>query len=234
MFENKNIEITIIVLICIGAVALIAALIWTKIIKKNDWVNCNKTLFTINLIKKDIGKSFNDKDKYILMSDIFYSDTETNKTCFFYLNNALITTKNIFLITYELSQKGRGIRKVNNDLKVIDKKNKEFNFPIEIDSVFKNLKNIKKSLDNKEIKIIVPCSYKGFKHYCSPLNESIHFICSNNLSQLISSIENETEKIVNEDLNSIRKKIASHNFQKRIKLPFVNLPLKDTVWEKKK
>ena len=200
MFENKNIEITIIVLICIGAAALIAALIWTKIIKKNDWVNCNKTLFTINLIKKDVGKSFNDKDKYILMSDIFYSDTETNKTCFFYLNNALITTKNIFLITYELSQKGRGIRKVNNDLKVIDKKNKEFNFPIEIDSVFKN----------------------------------IHFICSNNLSELISSIENETEKIVNEDLNSIRKKIASHNFQKRIKLPFVNLPLKDTVWEKKK
>ena len=163
------------------------------------------------------------------MTDIFYSDTETNKTCFFYLNNALITTKNIFLITYELSQKGRGIRKVNNDLKVIDKKNKEFNFPIEIDSVFKNLKNIKKSLDNEEIKIIVPCSYKGFRHYCSPLNESIHFICSNNLSELISSIENETEKIVNEDLNSIRKKIASHNFQKRIKLPFVNLPLKDTV-----
>lgn len=234
MFENKNIEITIIVLICVGTIALISAIVWTKIIKKNDWIDCNKTLFTINLIKKDISKNFSDKEKYVLMSDIFYSDTETNKICFFYLNNVLITSKNIFLITYELSSRGREVRKVANELKVIDKKNKEFNFPIEIDTVFKNFKNIKKSLDNKEIKIIVPCSYKDFKYYCSEINPYIHFVNSNKISDTITEIENNSADVVNTDLNSIRKKIASHNYQKRIKLPFVNLPLKDTVWEKKK
>lgn len=233
MIENKNIEITIIILICIGVIALICALIWTKIIKKNDWIDCNKTIFTINLIKNTIEKKFNNKEKYILMNDIFYSDTKTHKTCFFYLNSVLITSKNIFLITYELSKKGKKISNIDAELKVLDSKNKVFKFPIEIDSVFKNFKNIKKSLNNKEVRVIVPCAYKKIQHYVSPINDSIHFVSSDKLPDLIDEIENRSDESVNNDINSIRKQIASHNFQKRIRLPFVNLHLKDTVWEKK-
>lgn len=230
--DNANINITIIVLICIGSILLISAIVWTRIIKKNDWIYSNKTLFTIKYITNILKNNFAKTNECKIMNDIFYSDTSNFSKCFFYLNNVVITKKNIYFITYELAKKATRVEIIKNNIKLIDKKTKEFNLPIEIDSVIKNYKTIKTSI-SKNIKIIVLAANENFETTKpNPIND-IYFVSTKKLVDFLKEHEQEEKnELIN--IEEIRKYIANHNYQSRIKLPFINKFTKDTVWEKKK
>ncbi|QZX48827.1 hypothetical protein [Mycoplasma sp. E35C] len=234
MFSNPNIEITIYVLIAIAMIAIFTALLWTKVIKKNTWIYCNKTLWTIKLIHKKIKdflktQSFN----YYLINDVFFSSTKTKSNCFFYLNNVVITNKNVYLITYEVSKSATGITHKNQQTFLINKNQKQHDFAIEIQSVIDNYKCIKSVL-NTDIKIIIPFENKNFQQDSFNNNPNIICVQTNRIHELILDLENQQQNVVNNDLEDLRKIIANNNYQRRIKLPFINLKTKNTKWEKQK
>lgn len=237
MTNNQNIDITIYVFIGLGVIGLIAAILWTKVIKKNDYVYANKSWLTLKHNNQQICDLLvtNNLHGYF-MQRLFISDLSIKADCFFYLSAVLITNKVVYCLTYELNKRATQIKRVRDGLICVDHQQKQLHLPLEISSVLKNYGALKRIV-RAPIKIIVPCAHKTWTTFVSPLNNGdVVFVKNNTVGQTILADVNEQNKqqAAELDVQAVRQRLAQRNYAQRFRWPFMRQNVKDTAWNKER
>lgn len=207
-------NITIIVLISIGVIAIIIALIWTKLIKPNSFAYTNKNFITKRRYKDLISKikqstniqEFNelklnfDNQKITLIERLFFS------------------SQNVYIISYPIEKKALDVFTKANEIK-IKFENKVLDLPLDINVLIANVKIFKRKMNLKNIKLIVPMANEKFK---DKEIENIYFVNEEKLETLINNLESEaTEFDSKEFLEKIEKyKLKTKERRKPFNLKF--------------
>lgn len=191
--------ITIISLICIGIFLCILALIYTKIIKPNDFGYSKKNI----LIKQEYDnliKKLNSQSKTLHYENICILDN--NKQII--INRLLVTKQNSYIITNFIDKKVIDVERNKNNIKLIYP-NKKLSLPLDINCDVENYKLLRKNFSQfkENIILIVPMINKSFE--MKTIN-NIVFIQEENLYNEIKKIE---DKPSNFDWKEFVKKIDS-------------------------
>lgn len=204
MLDMTLIQITIYVLIVIGVIACIFALVWTKIIKPNKFGYTNKNF----LVKKEFTNLIKKMEIHskIKIYENLYLNFDKVKPI--YIERMVVTIQNVYLIANPLESKVIDIRENNGNIKMIYK-NKELDLPLDVDILLASAKILKKEMEQKNLKIIIPVSNE---YFVSKIIQSNHFVQKDDLFNYLNKLDNEVSnfdyqqfiQLIN--LKTIRKK----------------------------
>lgn len=228
--------ITIYVFIGIAIVGIFVALIYTKLIKKNIYAYCNKSIFTIKKLTDNLKKQVISYDsKAIILNDLFLNlnTLKHGDIVFYYLATVLITNRFVLLLTYELNKQNRLVQDQSGKIVTFNKNNRSLLLPIEISTALDARKATAKLAQPLPLYIIVPWDNKN-SNLIETTIPNVQICPSNKFGQLIKELFSKLPEIADVDLLKIKQEFTSKNYQKRMRLPFLNWKTKDTVWDTKK
>lgn len=228
-------SITIYVFIGIAIIGIFVALIYTKVIKKNIYAYCNKSIFTIKRLTDNLKKQVTFYDsKAIILSDLFLNlnGLKHGDIVFYYLATVLITNRFVLLLTYELNKQNRLVQDQSGKIVCLNKNNRSLLLPIEIQTVLDARKATTKLTQPLPLYIVVPWNNKN-SNLIETTIPNVQICPSNKFDQLIKELFSKLPQIEDVDLLKVKREFTSKNYQKRMRLPFLNWRIKDTVWENK-
>lgn len=234
--SNTPAQITIYVLIGIGILAIFIALLYTKVIKKNSFGYCNKSIFTVKKLTDSLKKDIISYDsKSVVLKDLFlkFDGLKQNEIIFYYLSNVLITNRFVLLLTYELNKQNHTILDQSGKIICSNKKNRELLLPIEIQTALDARKATAKLTDPLPLYIVIPWDKKN-ANLLQTTTPNVYISPPNKFHELIKDLFNKLPEINDIDIYKIKQEFTSKNYQKRMRLPFLNWRTKDTVWETKR
>lgn len=210
----------IISLIIVGFVACGFALLWTKIIKPNDFCYTTNNLIVKNKIKKQLIDLINSS---VLIKYFYNISIKTNKIDTLAINNLFYSKKQIYFISDALYYNIVDVCKTSNEIKAITKrKAKELIFPGSLQLFISGCRTLNKSeLRGTKTCIIVPCLNKDFQEKNI---DNIHFIKIENVASFITKNEKLTKqtKLDQQTIKQLEEKVIINKkklffkFQKNI------------------
>lgn len=227
--------ITIYVFIGIAIIGIFVALLYTKVIKKNIYSYCNKSIFTIKRLTDNLKKQVAAYDsKAIILKDLFLNlnGLKHGDIVFYYLATVLITNRFVLLLTYELNKQNLLVQDQSGKIVGLDKNNRSLLLPIEIQTALDARKATTKLTQPLPLYIVVPWDNKN-SNLIQTTIPNIQICPSNKFDQLIKELFSKLPEIEDVDLLKIKQEFTSKNYQKRMRLPFLNWRTKNTVWETK-
>lgn len=198
-----NLDYTILGLIGFAIVAIIVALIYSKVIKPVKMSYTSSSFFIKNKIKNIFLSLINKLVINKYKKNIIINDLSINTKAI----KQIAIGKNIYLISDPLYYNIINIQKDKNEI-VVKLKNKETNYPLPFDvqTFIKGSNELRKKYKkNLNFEIIIPCLNKEINDIKI---DNINFININNLENKIIEIENNTN--INNDLINLK------NFEKTI------------------
>lgn len=193
-------SIFIIVFICIAIVLICISLIYTKIIKSNDFCYTSNSIFVKFFLKRELKSLKKISEMKECHIDISFN---LEGLTLFNIQYLFLSKNKIYLMTLPLYWNVKNV--FIKDKKIFCKVNKkELTLPMEIDFFLDKIKKFKNnfSLSDKEIKIIIP--YLNKKMESSNLN-NIDFVYLKNIKNFIESENklNEWNDVINKKFNKI-------------------------------
>lgn len=227
--------ITIYVFIGIAIIGIFVALIYTKVIKKNIYGYCNKSIFTIKRLTDNLKKQVTFYDsKAIILSDLFLNlnGLKHGDIVFYYLATVLITNRFVLILTYELHKQNRLVQDQSGKIVTFNKNNRSLLLPIEIQTALDARKATVKLTQPLPLYIVIPWDNKN-SNLIGTTIPNVKICPSNKFDELIKELFSKLPEIAEVDFLKIKQEFTSKNYQKRMRLPFLNWRIKDTVWDTK-
>lgn len=208
------VEITLYSLFGIIVLAIIIALIWTKLIKKNTFSHVSYNYFQtpngrkmfLKLIKKSTLKKIYTKVTFHIQNISIQS-----------ISDIYIGNNYIYLISSPLTKNIKDVKNENGSFLTISKKNVKLNIHPEIEFFNNACKDFIKIFKLKNnVKIIIPASNKAFN---TMNTENLTFVSTNKLEEVIQKFESEESTPLLEDkLKQLEKSITTKNRRFFIKI----------------
>ncbi|MGL4647630.1 MAG: hypothetical protein ACRCVI_02785 [Mycoplasmoidaceae bacterium] len=202
-------------LIGLGALACLIALIWTKLIRPNN------SAFTSSFwyIKRQIinlGKNLVQKNK---LDKAYYEvGVKLSNENYGYFDYLFIGHDHVYLISNPIYWNINDIKFNQQKFVLLNKKNKEFNLPLDLQIYLKSAKLIQKQISKNEIICLVPCLNKNFK---SKKINHLEFIRFDELEKFIQEAEiNQESQII-----TLKNEIEKHLVIKKAKKRFILNPV---------
>ncbi len=181
-------EWTILVLIIVAIVAIIAALIWTKIIKPNKFSYTTKSYLVRHEIKSQVLDLIKEKQILRYLENITIRSTSVET---YAIERIAISNKCIYLFSDALYYDVNEVIKEKGQYTCITKKRGNQSFPGSLLTFLKGAKLIKsKLLKNYEVCIIAPSVNKEFKN-CEL--DNIHFMKIGDIKEFITNYEKQKD-----------------------------------------
>ncbi|MGL5590776.1 MAG: hypothetical protein ACRDCH_01770 [Metamycoplasmataceae bacterium] len=197
-------EISLLVVFGIMILIIIIALIWTKLIKKNDFSFVSYDYFNIlsgrktflDLIKKGSLKKIHTRV-------VFKVPDLTMQA----INSLYIGNENIYLISKSISRDVEQIKYESNAFYTISRKKNKLKINPEIELFLNASIKFKKHFELQDnTKVIVPVANKEFK---TTRIQNITFVSINNLDQIITEFEAAENSFLSEQqIKEVEKNIT--------------------------
>ncbi len=192
-------EWIIIGLICLGVLAIIIALIWTKLIKPNTFVYTSNNFIDKSNRKKIFTELVDDS---VLTKYLANVSIKSNNISTYSINEILISNKCIYLISDALYYETTSVSKEKGVLKARLKKGGYKDMPHNLIMYYDAVKFVKKNLlKNNEVCIITPCLNKNFNEYEI---DNINFVKFEKLKEFIKEFDKK-ETLVKRDDNELKE-----------------------------
>ena len=179
------IQITIISLIIIGATACILALIWTKIIRPNDFAYSYKNR-QFKTQYEELIKHLNSQSKVVTFNNILLNFDQTKAII---IERMFVTVQNVYLVANPLSKKVLDVKVEQEKIKLCYLK-KNFNLPLDLNLLINTRKQLS-HYSKTSITLIVPVLNSDF---ASKEVQQMHFVALEQMEALINKLEMQTNE----------------------------------------
>ena len=179
------IQITIISLIIIGATACILALIWTKIIRPNDFAYSYKNR-QFKTQYDELIKHLNSQSKVVTFNNILLNFDQTKAII---IERMFVTVQNVYLVANPLSKKVLDVKVEQEKIKLCYLK-KNFNLPLDLNLLINTRKQLS-HYSKTSITLIVPVLNSDF---ASKEVQQMHFVALEQMEALINKLEMQTNE----------------------------------------
>ena len=179
------IQITIISLIIIGATACILALIWTKIIRPNDFAYSYKNR-QFKTQYDELIKHLNSQSKVSTFNNILLNFDQTKAII---IERMFVTVQNVYLVANPLSKKVLDVKLEQEKIKLCYLK-KTFNLPLDLNLLISTRKQLS-HYSKAPITLIVPVLNSDF---ASKEVQQMHFVALEQMEALINKLEMQTNE----------------------------------------
>ncbi|MGL5732487.1 MAG: hypothetical protein ACRCXE_00215 [Metamycoplasmataceae bacterium] len=201
---SSILEISLFVVFGIMILVIIIALIWTKVIKRNDFsfisyeyfhTPSGKKMF-LNLINKGTLKKIHTRV-------VFRVPDLTIQA----INSLFIGNNNIYLISKSIARNVEQIKYESNSFYTVSNKNDKLKINPEIELFLNGSRNFKKHFELQDnTQVIVPIANKEFK---TTRIQNITFVSISNLDQIITQFElDENSFISAQQIEEVEKTIT--------------------------
>ena len=191
------IQITIISLIIIGATACILALIWTKIIRPNDFAYSYKNR-QFKTQYDELIKHLNSQSKVSTFNNILLNFDQTKAII---IERMFVTVQNVYLVANPLSKKVLDVKLEQEKIKLCYLK-KTFNLPLDLNLLISTRKQLN-HYSKVPITLIVPVLNPDF---ATKEMQQMHFVALEQMETLINKLEMQTNEFNSKEFVSLIEK----------------------------
>lgn len=208
--QTSILQISIYVLIGIGLLLCIAGLIWTKLIRPNQFAYSYKNHDFQKKYKNWIQK-LNSQSKIIDYQDLMLDFGDQKPIL---LERMFVSVQNVYLVANPLSKKVLKVVKDSNQIKLRFLK-KQLDLPLDLNLLINNKKRLVKATGVSNINLIVPVNNDNFQQITI---DQIHFISTNKILEWIENEEaKESQFNAVEFSNLIKSKLIKRKKQRTLK-----------------
>ena len=191
------IQITIISLIIIGATACILALIWTKIIRPNDFAYSYKNR-QFKTQYDELIKHLNSQSKVSTFNNILLNFDQTKAII---IERMFVTVQNVYLVANPLSKKVLDVKLEQEKIRLCYLK-KTFNLPLDLNLLISTKKQLS-HYSKVPITLIVPVLNPDF---ATKEVQQMHFVALEQMETLINKLEMQTNEFNSKEFVSLIEK----------------------------
>lgn len=184
--ENANpgvLQISIYVLIGVGILLCIGALVWTKLIRPNQFAYSYKNHDFDKKYKSWIQK-LNSQSKVIAYQDLMLDFGDQKPIL---LERMFVSVQNVYLVANPLSKKVLSVNKELNQIKLRFLK-KVLDLPLDLNLLISNKKRLAQTTSINNIYLIVPVNNENFEQTTI---DQIHFLSTDKILEWIETNESK-------------------------------------------